>query len=510
MVNQPLWRIVGWIALLTLTAGACNPFGGGEEEEPPPPPPPTEPPSPEGESIDDTLRFGAVLPLSGDLSEFGPTMQAAAELAVEDINAQGGVFGDVELLVEDSGTDPGSAGAATERLIAQGADVILGAAVSTATIGGVLEPAVQAERLVCSPTSAAPALTTVDDQGLFFRTVPSNVGEAVLLARRITAAGHDRVALIRRAGADALVLREELRNELDEAAEVVADVEVEPLEEIPLPPEPGDTTTTSAVPDGAGGEEEDPYRAAVSEVAAERPDVVVVLAHPPEGVVLLRGMNEVGLMPDDDVAVLVADTLVSDELAAAVDPDRIRILEGVRGVRPDPDAPESQAFDERLQEEKDIEVVDHAAQTYECVMIAALAALAADTDDPAEIAQGMVAITRDGSPCPVFEECVPPVLDGEDVRYTGVLDITFNDLGEPASGPFQVVEFDAEGDLEVVETATIELEPLEPVGPGDGDESGGGEPTDAEEDESDGATTTTTDADADDMPPSTLAETNDI
>ena len=73
----------------------------------------------------DGLKLGALLPATGDLSSIGQNMPVAAKLAVDTINACGGVNGKpVTLVVEDDQTDP-TAGASAMTKLAE-ADKVAG------------------------------------------------------------------------------------------------------------------------------------------------------------------------------------------------------------------------------------------------------------------------------------------------------------------------------------------------------------------------------------------------
>lgn len=82
----------------------------------------------------DTLTIGANLPLSQGWEPYGNTQVRAAEVAIAEINDNGGLDGkDVELVVEDNQVDPQTARDKVDRLVSQdGADVLLGP-ISSAT-----------------------------------------------------------------------------------------------------------------------------------------------------------------------------------------------------------------------------------------------------------------------------------------------------------------------------------------------------------------------------------------
>lgn len=473
-------RVLALAVFVVLISSACNPFAGDEEEPPPPPTtPPTEPPSSVGASVDGTLRIGAVLPLSGELADFGPGLRSAVELAVDDVNDAGGVEGDVELIVEDSqSTAEGALAAAATLIEEQQVDALVGPATSATLYGGMLDAALEAERVVCSPTASAPRLSDIDTKDLLFSTTADVDGQVELLAAEIEDLPDERdgrIAVVRRVDdPDAEDLFRDLQVELEDtfgeaAFEIVADVQLpgvllegdapdEDAEATPdtAPPtttEPNDPTPTE------GGGEPDVYVAAVDEVLEARPDAVVVMAHPGESVPLFRALFDADVLPvtsdETDIPVFVTATLASDRLADAVDPTRPAILEDVVGVRPEPEPEGPEAFVERLKAEQAVADVDFAARAFECVNLVALGAVAAGSDDPNQIKTEIVPLTRGGEACGSFEACIAPLLDGDDIDYEGVLDLELNAEGEVREAPFQVFRFDAQGDLEVLRTDVV-------------------------------------------------------
>src|SRR6187401_2559285 len=78
------------------------------------------------------LKIGALLPFTGDLSDFGQPMYDAMQLAVDQINEAGGVNGQpVELVQGDDGTAPQQAVEEARRLVdVEGVSAIIGPAAS--------------------------------------------------------------------------------------------------------------------------------------------------------------------------------------------------------------------------------------------------------------------------------------------------------------------------------------------------------------------------------------------
>ncbi|WP_309114345.1 branched-chain amino acid ABC transporter substrate-binding protein [Saccharothrix sp.] len=81
------------------------------------------------------IRIGMAVPLSGSSAPIGPNMKNGAQLAVDEINAQGGLLGrELELDVEDEACDATSAVAAANKLVSAGAVISVGGYCSSATL----------------------------------------------------------------------------------------------------------------------------------------------------------------------------------------------------------------------------------------------------------------------------------------------------------------------------------------------------------------------------------------
>ena len=81
------------------------------------------------------IILGMDIPLSGSSADIGPYMRNGAQLAVDEINASGGVLGrKLQLQAEDDACDPKTAVAAADKLVAAGASVSVGGYCSGATL----------------------------------------------------------------------------------------------------------------------------------------------------------------------------------------------------------------------------------------------------------------------------------------------------------------------------------------------------------------------------------------
>ena len=130
------------------------------------------------------LRVGTILPLTGALSVFGLDMRDATDLAAEEINI-GVLGGFLELLHRDSQAASAAAvDAATELVFVEGVPVIIGAAASSVSlpVAGVTVPN---EVVQISPSSTSPVFDTFEPEepGWFWRTVPSDALQGKVAGR---------------------------------------------------------------------------------------------------------------------------------------------------------------------------------------------------------------------------------------------------------------------------------------------------------------------------------------
>ncbi len=139
-------------------------------------PPATTPPTP--------LRIGAVLSQSGGLSAYGPDILHAIQMAVSEINAQGGVNGTaIQLFSADDGTTPATGAQVTTTLIHQNnVSAIIGSLASG--VSAAMVPVVSQNHVVMvSPASTSPLFSNLTfTGGWFFRTVPSDALQGVVAA----------------------------------------------------------------------------------------------------------------------------------------------------------------------------------------------------------------------------------------------------------------------------------------------------------------------------------------
>jgi len=153
-----------------------------------------------GGSGDDSgqVRIGLLAPLSGDLALSGRDLRDTAQLAIDEINASGGLLGrDAVLDVEDDASSPNGAVSGYTRLLAGGVAAVIGPSHSPGV--RALEATIKASRtLTISGSATASGLGALDDDGYFFRTVPSDTVQSTVLAAKIMEQGCQHICLVHR------------------------------------------------------------------------------------------------------------------------------------------------------------------------------------------------------------------------------------------------------------------------------------------------------------------------
>ena len=148
-------------------------------------------------SAEHSVNIGVLLGFTGPIESLTPVMGMGADLAIAEVNAAGGVMGHSVTAVRGDSTcvDSNAATAAAERMVtADGVVAIMGADCSGVTAAVLANVGVPNGVMMISPSATSPALTTAQDNGLFFRTAPSDARQGQLLAEQTIARGITSVA----------------------------------------------------------------------------------------------------------------------------------------------------------------------------------------------------------------------------------------------------------------------------------------------------------------------------
>ena len=378
------------------------------------------------------LVVGSLLPATGDLAFLGPPEFAGVEKAIQEIDAAGGVLGQPVTYIEgDSGdTSTDIASQTVDSHLSQGVQAIIGAASSGVSLT-VIDKITSNGVVQISPANTSPALTTYPDNGLYFRVAPSDVLQGAVLANTAVDKGITKLAVIARQ---------------DPYGEGLKDATVKDFEAA------GGTVTANLLYDPAATS----FEAEVAEIKASGPEAVAVIGFE-ETVKLLQEMIKQGVGPKD-VQLFLVDGNISTE---AYKDFPKNTMKGVVATVPSGEA-DLTAFNESLLE-VDPELTDFAygAQSYDTMMLIALAAQAAGCADGASIAEFLPQVAGNGGEqCSTWADCVALLDAGTDIDFQGVTGpVDFNEYGDPAEGTISINEYSSNSEFAEIGkvTATVPL-----------------------------------------------------
>jgi len=137
------------------------------------------------------LKIGNIMPLTGDLSAFGPSLDAAARLGAQLVNQA--LKGDhlnskfsVQIVdTQDDQSKIPPAVEAAQKLASENVNVIIGTLSSGSTIAVAQSVAIPKNIVEITPTSSSPAITALKDNNLVFQMGPNDNFQARELAATI-------------------------------------------------------------------------------------------------------------------------------------------------------------------------------------------------------------------------------------------------------------------------------------------------------------------------------------
>jgi branched-chain amino acid transport system substrate-binding protein len=144
-------------------------------------------------------NVGIILGFTGPLESITPGMAASAELAFKEASDSGKLPGGVTInpvRADSTCVDAAAATtAATNLITGENVAAILGADCSGVTTAIANNVAVPNGVVMVSPSATSPALSTIDDDGYFFRTAPSDARQGEILAAIVFEKGITDVAV---------------------------------------------------------------------------------------------------------------------------------------------------------------------------------------------------------------------------------------------------------------------------------------------------------------------------
>jgi branched-chain amino acid transport system substrate-binding protein len=148
-------------------------------------------------ALAEDVKLGFIGGFTGPIESLTPPIFAGAELVVQQINEQGGILGGkLSLVSADGACDATAAAGAADKLInTDQVTAVVGALCTGETIGAFNGSGKAGNVVFVSPASSAPALTTLDDNDLVYRTTPSDAFQGVKMAELLISKGIKDVAV---------------------------------------------------------------------------------------------------------------------------------------------------------------------------------------------------------------------------------------------------------------------------------------------------------------------------
>ncbi|MBJ3775976.1 ABC transporter substrate-binding protein [Acuticoccus mangrovi] len=374
-------------------------------------------------ALADDAKIGVLLGFTGPLESLAPDIASGAELAISEVSESGKLLdGTTVTAVRGDSTciDAGAATAAAERLItSDGVAGIVGAMCSGATTAALQNAALPNGVVMISPSATSPALSTVEDNGLFFRTAPSDARQGEIIADMLTERGIKEVALTYTNNDYGKGLADAIAGAVEKA---------------------GGTITINAPHEDGKGD----YSAEVAALAAAGGEMLVVAGYLDQGG---KGIIQASLDSGAFDTFLLPDGMVGEALVDAIGPD----LDGSFGVMPGTDSNGAEIF-AKLIEAAGSKPGVYAPEAYDAAALIMLAMQAAGSTDPAEYKTKIMDVANAPG-----EEIMPGDLakaleilaGGGDVDYVGASSVELIGPGESA-GNFREIEI-KDGKIETVQ-----------------------------------------------------------
>jgi len=357
-----------------------------------------------------TLKVGTILPQSGTLAFLGPPEEAGVALAAKEINeADMGI--NVEVVYRDSGdTTTDIATVSVTDLLSQDVSAIIGAASSGVSFT-VIDQITAAGVVQFSPANTSPDFTDYEDNGLYFRTAPSDLLQGEVLGNQIASDGASTLGL--------LVLND--------------------------PYGTGLAAATKEAFEAAGGEVvaeelfntgDSNFDAQLSSINAANPDAVAVITFDEAKVVVpaLVGSGYPGnqlYFVDGNLADYSADFAPG-------------LIAGAKGTLPGPKL-EDDFRDRMLEVDPNLADFSYGPESYDALMLIAMAAYAANSTDGADIAEYLRQVSGgsgDGEVVTNFADAAALLAEGQQIDYDGASGpITLDEHGDPTEATIGIYEY---------------------------------------------------------------------
>ena len=376
------------------------------------------------EAHTEEVKLGILLGYTGPLESLAPDMEAGVNLAVAEVNESGNFMGGamtVSTVTGDTGCiDAGLAVSSAERLITSDrVSGIVGGMCSGETGAALSNVAVPNGIVMISPSATSPGLSDAEDNGLFFRTSPSDARQGQVMTDILNDRGFETVAVTYTNNDYGKGLADAFQSAFEASG--------------------GTVTINAAHEDGKGD-----YSAEVAALASAGGDVLVVAGYVDQGGAgIVNGALDTGAFD----TFMFPDGMVSDTL----EENFAELTEGSFGQNPGSDSEGTTVFAELGEAAGFSPTNAFSAESYDAAALILLAMQAAESTD----SQVYKDFVMDVANAP-GEQILPGDLGraleliaaGEDIDYVGASAVELIGPGESA-GNYREIEMQG-GEMVVV------------------------------------------------------------
>jgi len=311
------------------------------------------------------IKIGTILGYTGPIESLTGPMADSAELAMKEVTDSGKLLGGSKVISvrgDSTCVDAAAATAAAERLVTSDkVNAIMGADCSGVT-GAILQNVARANGIVMvSPSATSPGLSTAEDDGLFFRTAPSDARQGAVISDILNDKGIKSVAITYTNNDYGKGLAESIQSNYESSG--------------------GKVTISAAHEDGKGD-----YSAEVGALAQAGGEVLIVAGYLDQGG---KGVIQASLDTGAFDTFVLPDGMIGDSLPKAIG----SALDGSFGTVPGTDSKGAEVFD-AMAKAAGVKTDAFSAESYDAAALIMLAMQAAGSSKSTDLAKKIMDVAN--------------------------------------------------------------------------------------------------------------------
>ena len=359
------------------------------------------------------VKLGVEFGFTGPIESLTGPMAAGAEMAMKEVTDSGMLMDGAmvtSIRADDGCIDNGLAVSSAERLISEGINGLIGGDCSGVT-GAILQNvAIPNGMVMISPSATSPGLTTMEDNGLFFRTSPSDAREGEVMAEILKERGVESIALTYTNNDYGKGLADAIESSFKEAG--------------------GEVTIVAAHEDGKAD-----YSAEMGALASAGGDLLVVAGYLDQGG---AGIIKAALDSGAWDTFGLPGGMIGENLPKNIGPD----LDGSYGQIAGSEGQGIETFTKMAEEAGFDGTSPYTPESYDAAALFLLAMQAANSTDPAEYKEKILEVANaPGEKIYPGElgKALELIKNGTDVDYVGASAVELIGPGESA-GTYRMIE----------------------------------------------------------------------